>query len=166
MKRYLFLLLPLLLTADEHRLLLSGFSIHEKKNDRFGETYNAFNYGLGYEYNTFREDGKFYFGLNALLLDDSYHNPQFTLGAGHYIRFDLDVIECAVGLSGFVGYKKIYGDEDLDRNGGSYGLMGGIAPALNLYYKNAAVNLMYVPSFHYRDADITGFLFTYFSWRF
>ena len=166
MKKYLFFLLPLLLFGDEQRLLLSGFTLHEKKHNRFGEPYNAFNYGLGYEYNFYQENKKFYLGLNTLLLNDSYYNPQFTLGAGHYIRFDTGPLQSAVGLSGFIGCKKIYDDDDLDRSGGRYGLTGGIAPALNFYYKDASINLMYVPSFSYKDVDVTGFLFSYFSWRF
>lgn len=166
MKKYLFLLLPLLLFGNEQRLLLSGFTLHEKSDNRFGESYNGFNYGLGYEYNFYKEVNKFYLGLNTLLLNDSYYNPQFTLGAGHYIRFDTGYLKSAVGLTGFIGWKKIYDDNDKSRDGGKYGLMGGIAPALNFYYKKASINLMYVPSFHYRDVEITGFLFTYFSWRF
>lgn len=166
MKRYLFLFLPLILFGNEERLLLSGFTLHEKRHNRFGESYNPFNYGLGYEYNFYQEERKFYLGLNTLLLSDSYYNPQFTVGAGHYIRFDTGYIQSTVGLSGFIGWKKIYDDDDSSRDEGRYGLMGGIAPALNFYYKEASINLMYVPSFHYRDVDITGFLFTYFSWRF
>ena len=166
MNKLLFLLLHFLLFADEQRLLLSGFSIHEHKYDRFGETYNVLNYGLGYEYNFYQQERELYFGMNALVLNDSFHNPQFSLGLGHYMRFDMGALQSAVGLSGFIGWKKIYDDNDLDRDGGKYGLTGGIAPALNFYYKNASVNFMYVPSFHYKDVDITGFLYTYFSWRF
>ena len=166
MKRYLFLLLPFILFGNEQRLLLSGFTIHEKRYSRFDERYNGFNYGVGYEYNFYKEANRFYLGLNTLLLNDSYYNPQFTLGAGHYIRFDTGSVKSAVGLTGFIGWKKIYDDDDIDRNGGAYGLMGGIAPALNFYYRDAGINLMYVPSFHYRDIDVTGFFFSYFSWRF
>ena len=166
MYKYLLLLLPLLLFADEQRLLVSGFSIHEKSKNRFDESYNAFNYGLGYEYNFYKEPKALYFGMNALILNDSYYNPQFSIGLGHYMRFDMGALQSAVGLSGFIGWKRVYDDNDLDRNGGKYGLTGGIAPAVNFYYKNASVNFMYVPSFHYKDVDITGFLFTYFSWKF
>ena len=166
MRKLLFLLLPFLLFANEHRLLISGFTIHEKPNNRFDEPYNAFNYGLGYEYNFYKEPKEIYFGINTLILNDSYYNPQFSIGAGHYMRFDMGVLQSAVGLSGFIGWKRKYDDSDLDRDGGEYGLTGGIAPALNFYYKNASVNFMYVPSFHYKDTDITGFLYTYFSWKF
>ena len=167
MKKHLFLFLfPLVLFGNEQRLLLSGFTLHEKRDNRFGETYNAFNYGLGYEYNFYQEERKAYLGLNTLLLNDSYYNPQFTLAAGRYVRFDTGCLQSAVGLSGFIGWKKVYDDADNSRHGGRYGLIGGIAPALNFYYRDASINLMYVPSFHYRDIDTTGFLFTYFSWRF
>lgn len=166
MTKYLFLLLPFFLFADEQRLLISGFTIHEKPNNRFDEPYNAFNYGLGYEYNFYQEPKALYFGMNALILNDSYYNPQYSVGVGHYMRFDMGEAQSAVGLSGFIGWKRVYDDNDLDRNGGKYSLTGGIAPALNFYYKNASVNFMYVPSFHYKDVDVTGFLFTYFSWKF
>ncbi len=166
MNKYFLLLLPLLLFADEQRLLILGFTIHEKPNNRFNESYNAFNYGLGYEYNFYKEPKKFYFGMNALILNDSYYNPQYTIGGGHYMRFKTGQLQSAIGLSGFIGWKRVYDDSDLDRNGGRYRLTGGIAPALNFYYKDASVNFMYVPSFHYKDVDITGFLFTYFSWKF
>ncbi len=159
------LLAPLLLSADEQRLLLSGFTLHEKHDDRFGEPYNAFNYGLGYEYNFYQEPKRFYFATNVLVLNDSYENLQYTVGAGHYIRFDTLGFQSAVGLSGFIGWKKIYDDSDLDRSGGAYGLTGGIAPALNFYYRSVSVNLMYVPSFHYKEVEVTGFLYTYFSWK-
>lgn len=162
----LFLLLPFLLLADEQRLLISGFTLHEKSESRFGEAYNAYNYGLGYEYNFYREAKKFYLGLNALLLEDSYYNPQFSIGAGHYIRFNRGALQSAVGLSGFIGWKRIYDDNDVDRSGGRYGLTGGIAPALNFYYYDAGLHFMYVPSFRFREIEITGFLYTYFSWKF
>jgi hypothetical protein len=166
MNKFLLLLLPFLLFADEQRLLISGFTIHEKPNNRFDEPYNAVNYGLGYEYNFYKEPKQLYFGMNALILKDSFYNPQFSIGVGHYMRFDMGALQSAVGLSGFIGWKRIYDDNDLDRDGGKYSLAGGIAPALNFYYKNAGVNFMYVPSFHYRDIDITGFFYTYFSWKF
>ncbi len=166
MRKLLFLLLPLLLFADEQRLLVSGFTIHETPNDRFGEPYNAFNYGLGYEYNFYKEPKQIYFGLNAIILNDSYANPQYSIGVGNYMRFDMGPLQSAVGLSGFMGWKRTYDDNDLDRDGGKYNLTGGIAPAVNFYYKNASVNFMYVPSFHYKEIDITGFLYTYFSWKF
>jgi len=166
MRKFLLLLIPLFLCGNEQRLLLSGFAIHETKNNRFDERYNSVNYGVGYEYNFYQKAKRPYFGMNLLLLEDSYYNPQLTFGLGHYIRFGTGSLQSAIGLSGFIGIKKIYSDDDTDRSGGSYGLAGGIAPALNIYYKNASVNFMYVPSFHYKEVDVTGFLFTYFSWRF
>ncbi len=166
MNRLLFLLLPLLLFADEQRLLISGLTLHEKPNNRFGEPYNAFNYGLGYEYNFYKTPKELYFGINAMVLNDSYYNPQYSIGVGHYMRFDTGSVQSAIGLAGFIGAKRIYDDEDTGFSGGQYGLTGGIAPALNFYYKSASVNFMYVPSFHYKDVDVTGFLYTYFSWKF
>ncbi|RLA71579.1 MAG: hypothetical protein DRG24_05170 [Epsilonproteobacteria bacterium] len=165
MKYLILLIIPLFLFADEQRVLISGISIHEKTNDRFGEKYNAFNYGAGYEYNFFDNFNEVYFGGNILVLNDSFENPQFTVGMGHYIRFDTGAVDTAIGLSGFVGWKKIYDDGDLSRDDGAYGFTGGIAPAVTFYYDRLSVNLMYVPSIHYKNIDITGFLFAYFSFR-
>ena len=69
------------------------------------------------------------------------------------------------GLSGFIGWKKLYDDNDLSRDDGKYGLTGGIAPAVTFYYEKVSLNLMYVPSIHFKDVDITGFLFAYFSFK-
>jgi hypothetical protein len=164
--RYFFLfLIPFFLFADEQRVLVSGMTIHEKRNDRFGEKYNGFNYGAGYEYNFFNEYKKAYFGTNFLLLNDSFENPQFSIGAGHYFRFDTGTVDTSVGLSGFIGWKKIYDNNDLSRDDGKYGLTGGIAPAVMLYYQNFSINFMYVPSIKFKNIDITGFLFVYFSYK-
>ena len=51
--------------AKEERIIISGFSLHEKTQDRFDEKYNAYNYGIGYEYNFFEEYNKLYFGMNT-----------------------------------------------------------------------------------------------------
>ena len=166
MKYLIFLLFPLLLFANEQRILLTGFTIHEHQYDRFGEEYNAFNYGGGYEYNFFDDYNELYFASNILVLNDSFKNPQLSIGLGHYYRFDLGKIDTAVGLSGFVGWKKIYTDEDLDRDGGHYGITGGLGLATTLYYKRFGVNFVYVPGVAFKDFDTTGFLFTYFSFSF
>ena len=164
--KYLLFLLPLFIFANEQRILLTGFTIHEHENDRFGEKYNAFNYGAGYEYNFFTDYNTFYFSTNALVFNDSFENPQLAIGFGHAYRFDMGVVDLSVGLSGFIGAKKIYDDSDLNREGGAYGLSGGVGPTLNLYYEDFSINCVYVPGIKYKDLDTTGFLFTYFGYKF
>lgn len=167
MIKYLLLfLLPFAIFANEQRVLLTGFTIHEHDTDRFGEKYNAFNYGAGYEYTFFEEYNALYFATNALVFNDSFKNPQLAVGFGHAYRFHTELIDTSIGISGFVGIKKIYTDEDSDRNGGDYGFTGGVGPTLNFYYKDFSVNFVYVPGFKYKDLDTTGFLFTYFGYKF
>ncbi|MCI0500255.1 MAG: hypothetical protein L0Y61_00730, partial [Epsilonproteobacteria bacterium] len=90
----------------------------------------------------------------------------FVVGMGHAYRFDTGAIDTAVGLSGFVGIKKIYTDDDLSRDDGDYGFTGGIGPTVTFYYEKLSVNFVYVPSFSYKDIETTGFLFTYFGYKF
>ncbi len=166
MKYMILFLLPLFIFSNEQKILLTGFTIHEHTNDRFDEKYNSFNYGAGYEYNFFNDYNKFYFATNVLVFNDSFKNPQVAIGMGHSYRFDTGVIDTAIGLSGFLGIKKIYSDEDLNRDGGEYGFTGGVGPTLNFYYEDFSVNFVYVPGFKYKDLDTTGFLFTYFGYSF
>ncbi|MCI0500512.1 MAG: hypothetical protein L0Y61_02040 [Epsilonproteobacteria bacterium] len=166
MKYIILFLMPLFIFSNEQRILLTGFTIHEHTNDRFGEKYNAFNYGAGYEYNFFNDYNEFYFATNTLVFNDSFENPQFVVGMGHAYRFDTGEIDTAIGLSGFVGIKKIYTDDDLNRDGGDYGFTGGVGPTVTFYYEKLSVNFVYVPSFSYKDLETTGFLFTYFGYKF
>ena len=155
-----------MILSQEQRILISGFSLHESKHDRFGEKYNAFNYGIGYEYNFFENYNEPYFGMNMLLLNDSFENPQLSIGFGHNYRFDMDYADISVGIAGFVGYKKIYSDDDISRDGGQYKIMGGVGPSFAVYKGNFSIDFIYIPSIKYNSLDITGFLFTYFSYKF
>ena len=165
-KYLFFLLFPLFLFSDEQRILLSGFTIHEHSQDRFDVKYNAFNYGAGYEYNYFNNYNEIYFSANALIINDSFENPQLSIAFGHHYRFDTGIVDTALGLSGFVGWKKIYTNEDLSRDDGEYGITGGIGPVAMFYYKKLSVSFIYVPGIAYKDLDTTGFLFTYFGFKF
>jgi len=140
--------------------------MHEHTNDRFDEKYNAFNYGIGYEYNFFNDYKELYFTSNILIFNDSFENPQVAMGMGHSYRFDTGAVDTSIGLSGFFGIKKIYTDDDLNRDGGHYGFTGGVGPTLNFYYEDFSVNFVYVPGIKYKDWDTTGFLFTYFGYSF
>ncbi len=166
LKYLIFILFPLLLFSNEQRILVSGFTIHEHSHDRFDEKYNAFNYGAGYEYNYFNNYNEIYFATNVLVLNDSFENPQLSVGFGHRYRFDIGVIDIALGLTGFVGWKKIYKNEDVDRSEGNYGITGGIGPSGALFYDKFSINFIYVPHFAYKELDTTGFLLTYFSYKF
>lgn len=163
---YLLPLFALSLLADEQRLLLTGFSVHETARNQFGERYNGLNGGLGYEYNRFEAYGAWYFTGNVMLFDDSFENPQLTVGFGHAMRFRGTLADTAVGLAGFVGIKKLYEHDDRTGSTGDYGLMGGIAPAVSLYRGDWSLNLVYVPSVKVSDYDLTGFGFAYFGWKF
>ena len=166
-KYLIFFLFSSLIFANEQRILLSGVTIHEHSHDQFNEAYNSFNYGAGYEYNFFNDYEEVYFSGNILAINDSFANNQLIVGFGHYYRFDTGLIDTALGLSGFVGWKKIYKDGiDLDRDGGEYGIMGGAGPVAVLYYEKFSVNFIYVPGIAYKDLDTTGFLYTYFSYKF
>ena len=170
MKIFRLALLPLLIVplieADEQRLLLSGFSVHETSRNQFGERYNALNAGMGYAYNRFEEYGQWYFHTNAMLLNDSFRNPQLIVGFGPALRFEHEIADASVGVAGFVGWKKLYEPDDRVGSTGKYGLMGGIAPAVSFYRGSYSLNLIYVPSIEIQDHDITGFLFGYFGWKF
>ncbi|MCF6242335.1 MAG: hypothetical protein L3J74_13425 [Bacteroidales bacterium] len=166
MKYIMVLLVPFMMYATEQRMLLSGFTMHEHTYDRFGEKYNAVNYGVGYEYTFFEKYSDIYFATNVLLLNDSFENPQVTIGLGHYYRFDTGLVDTAIGLTGFFGIKKIYTDDDKGRGAGKYGLTGGFGPAVNFYYEDVSVNFVYVPGFKYKEIDTTGFLYLYFGYKF
>lgn len=166
MRYIILLLLPLLVFADEERILISGFTKHEHDHDRFNERYNEVNYGIGYEYSFFNDYNEIYFVTNALLLKDSFENPQFALGMGHAYRFDTGAIDTAIGLSGFIGVKKTYSDSDKNRDGGEYNFVGGAGPSATFYYDDLSVNFVYVPGIEYKDLDTTGFLYTYFGYKF
>ena len=163
---FILLLLTSISYGSEARLLLTGLSWHETSRDQFGERYNALNGGIGYEYNRFDAYNAWYFTGNVMLFNDSFRNPQLTVGFGHAMRFEGSVADIAVGLAGFVGVKKLYEADDRVGTTGEYGLMGGLAPAVSLYLGALSLNLIYVPSLTIGDYDITGFAFAYLGWRF
>jgi hypothetical protein len=166
LRSLLLLLLVSLVHGNEQRLLLTGCSWHETSRDQFGERYNAFNAGIGYEWNRFETYREWYFTGNVMLFNDSFRHPQLTVGFGHAMRFEGDFVDTSVGLAGFVGVKKLYEADDRVGTTGKYGFMGGIAPAVSFYRGPWSLNLIYVPSVDIGDYDITGFLFGYFGWRF
>jgi len=163
----IFIFLNTSLIANEHRLLLSGLSLHEIPHNLKGEPYNSFSSGVGYEYNLFEKYNEVYFGFNTLVLNDSFYNPQATLGSAIAMRFHNDYFDTSIAFAGFVGYKKLYQE---DENGvvdeGSYRVIGGALPTLTLYYKEVNVNLMYFPSFEYKTVDMTGYMYINFGWKF
>jgi hypothetical protein len=154
------------LHGGESRLLLTGLSIHEEPTNQFGDVYNAFNAGIGYEYNRFSAYEQWYFSGNVMLFKDSFYNPQLTVGFGHAIRFKGAWADVAAGIAGFLGVKKLYEPDDRTGDSGAYGVMGGAAPMIVFYRGNWSLNLLYVPSVRIDDFDLTGFAFAYLGRRF
>lgn len=162
----MFLLSPFLF-ADEHRLLITGFSKHEKSHDNDGDKFNEFNYGLGYEYNNFKDYNEAYFAGNFSVLKDSYDEWQYTLSASPNIRFELNQdFSFSIGLAGFVMYKKDNFKKNVSKEDAKYDLLVGAAPLSSLYYKDFSVNIAYVPSVSFMDFDTVGFVLVYFGYTF
>lgn len=150
----------------ENRLLLTGLSFHEVRKNQFGETYNMTNTGFGYEHNRFTRYGEWYLAGNVMLMNDSFRNPQLTLGLGHAIRYRYELADLSVGAAGFVGWKKFYNHYDTDKSTGHYDLTGGVTPVVSLYRGEWSLNLIYIPTMQIGTYDITGFMFAYLGVRF
>lgn len=169
MKYFIILVFAVLIcNADEHRLLLTGFTKHEVSHKKNGEEFNEFNYGAGYEYTTFEHYNELYLGTNLTALRDSYDEPQYTLSVSPNIRFELtEKISASVGAAAFVMYKKNNYKRNVSEEEAKYELVFGAAPLASLYYKRLSVNFAYVPSFSYDkyNMDIIGFAIMYFGWK-
>ncbi len=168
MKQVLFLfLLVTILNANEHRLLVSGFTKHEKSHRNNGDTYNEVNYGIGYEFTSFREYDELYFGSNFTALKDSMDEWQYTISASPNIRFKLsENSSVSIGVAAFVMVKKDNYKTDVLPEDAAYDLLGGVAPLSSFYYKDFSVNTAYVPSFTHGKIENVGFLIVYFGWKF
>lgn len=155
------------LFANEHRLLISGFTKHEKSHRINGEHYNERNYGAGYEFTSFENYDELYFGSNFTALKDSFNEWQYTVSASPNIRFKLSENSAiSVGLAAFVMYKKDNYKDGVTKENAEYDFMAGMAPLSSFYYKDFSVNAAYVPTFDYKDIHNVGFLIVYFGWRF
>jgi len=155
------------LNANEHRLLITGFTIHEQSVGDNGVEFNAINYGLGYEFTTFNEYNSLYFGTNFTLMQDSYFNPQYTLSISPNVRFKMSENSAiSFGLAAFGMYKKETYLVGIDPDEAGYGFIFGAAPLSAIYYKDVNINFAYVPSFSYKDINVIGFVITYFGWTF
>jgi len=162
----LFLLSSFLL-ADEHRLLVSGFSKHEKSHDNNGKEFNEFNYGLGYEYNNFKDYNEAYFGGNFSVIKDSYDEWQYTLSASSNMRFKLNQnFSLSFGVAAFLMYKKDNYKNNVYKEDADYDLFVGAAPSSSLYYKDFSVSIAYVPSASFMNIDTVGFAIVYFGYTF
>jgi len=162
----LFLFLISLLVANEHRLLLTGFTLHENDYSDSGEKFNEFNYGAGYEYTTFKNYDELYFATNITILKDSFSATQYTLSGSQNIRYELIYgVDISIGLALFIMYKEE--NYRLQPEGGEvgYGFIPGAAPLASIYYKDFDVNVAYVPSFKYEEIATTGFMIVYFGWK-
>lgn len=162
----LFLFLSSYLYANEHRILISGFTKHEKSYRSNGERFNEVNPGGGYEFTTFKEYNEFYFGTNLTVLDDSYDNLQYTISASSNIRFKLSKhTDVSIGIASFAMWKKDNFKVGVSEDNAEYDIVIGAAPLASVYYKDLSVNFAYVPSVSYEQIDSVGFLVVYFGWR-
>ena len=163
----MFLIFTISLLASEHRLLITGFTKHERSHTTSGYEYNEFNYGAGYEYTSFDDYNELYWGTNVTVLKDSFEEWQYTLSISPNIRFKLSKhTSISVGAGMFIMYKKDNYKTGVPPKTAHYDFIGGLAPMASLYYKDVSVSTAYVPSFSYKDIDTTGFLIVYFGWKF
>lgn len=162
-----FLLMSSLLFSNEHKLLISGFTKHEKSHRDSGKRYNEFNYGGGYEYTSFKEYNELYFVGNITALKDSFDEWQYTLSSSPNIRFKLSQnTALSVGVAVFGMFKKDNYKSGVSESEAEYDFVMGAAPVSSLYYKDFSVNFAYVPTFSYNSIDTVGFLIIYFGWTF
>lgn len=154
------------LLGDEHRFLISGFTKHEQSHNRDGYEFNEVNLGAGYEYTTFEDYNRFYFGTNFTVLKDSFRNLQYTLSASSNIRFELSQNSAiSIGVAAFAMYKKDAYKIGMTQDNAEYDFLYGAAPLASLYYDRLTVNFAYVPSVSYEQIDTVGFLIVYFGWK-
>ncbi len=167
--KYLIILIVLYISclADEHRLLITGFTKHETESSNSGQKFNECNYGGGYEYTTFKNYDEWYFGSNITVLKDSYDEVQYTLSASPNIRFQLSRTSAfSIGAVVFAMWKKDNYKTNVPPEEAKYALLFGAAPMASLYYKSLSVNFAYVPSFSFKNIDTVGFGILYFGWVF
>jgi hypothetical protein len=154
------------LYANEHRILISGFTKHEQSHRSNGERFNEVNLGGGYEFTTFKDYNEFYFATNLTVLDDSYDNLQYTVSASSNIRFKVNKnTALSIGIASFAMWKKDNFKVGVSEENAEYDLVIGAAPLASAYYKDFSVNFAYVPSVSYEQIESVGFLVVYFGWR-
>jgi len=153
--------------ADEHRLLLTGFTKHEVSEASSGRKFNEFNYGGGYEFTTFENYDELYFASNVTVLRDSFDKPQYTLSASPNIRYRLnDNTAFSFGVAAFAMWKDELFRENISDEESQYILVFGAAPLASLYYKSLCVNFAYIPTLTYKNINPVGFGIVYFGWTF
>jgi len=161
------LFLSISIFANEHRVLVSGFTKHEHSHDKEGERYNEENWGAGYEFTAFKEYGELYFAGNFTILKDSYSDAQFTLSASPNVRYKVyGDLDASIGMAAFLMWKKDTYKTGVSSDEAEYGLVPGVAPLASLYYQRFSVNLAYVPTMKMGSIDIVGFGIVYFGWKF
>lgn len=163
----LLIFLTSIVSANENRLLISGFTKHEQSTRPDGYSYNEFNYGLGYEFTTFKEYDELYLGTNITALKDSFDEWQYTLSVSPNIRYKLSKdLAISIGVASFVMLKKDNYKKGVSPEEAQYDFLVGAAPLSSLYYKDFSANFAYVPSVSFGDLNAVGFLIVYFGWTF
>jgi len=154
------------LWAEEHRVLVSGFSKHEKSQDGDGEKFNEENWGVGYEYTNFKKYGEMYFAGNISVIKDSYSDAQYTITASPNWRYKMGGdFDFSFGAAAFLMWKKDTYKDNITSDEAEYGLVPGIAPQAAFYYKNFSVNFAYIPTIKMGSIDMIGFGIVYFGWK-
>ncbi|MDD3591214.1 MAG: hypothetical protein PHO65_01035 [Sulfurovum sp.] len=146
------------------RILLSGFTVHEKDLDN-GNKLNEYNLGLGYEQDYFTEYGDFYTTYHTMILNDSNKNFQAYAAVGKSIRFEKPLtpwFDLSVGLAGVVSVKKMRQDDGEYQ----YRPIALIAPVSSFYIDDFTLNFSYIPSYSFTSYKTIGFLYVYFGWQF
>jgi Antimicrobial peptide resistance and lipid A acylation protein PagP len=162
----LFLCLVTTILATEHRILITGFTKHEKSYSSDSEKFNEENYGAGYEFTNFKKYGKVYFAGNFTVLRDSYKDAQYTLSVSPNLRFKIvKDLDWSFGLALFTMWKKDTYKKGVSSDEARYALSPGMAAMTSIYYKKFSVNFAYVPSVETGNIDVVGFVIVYFGWK-
>lgn len=148
----LFMLVVLPISAD-NTLLISGFSKHDNKTDRYGEEFKSTHLGLGYRYNTGNHSS------NTMIMNDSYGNLMYTTTYGYsYYLVDNKNWGLSVSAEFGVTVKKIkvtYAHTDPYISYFVYRLMPiALIPTATLKYKRFSINVTYVPHIEYSNVII------------
>ena len=162
---FIFLMLLLISHANEHRLLLTGFTKHETTNQPNGKAWNEENYGGGYEYTTFTDYNKLYYSSNVTILEDSFNYKQYTLSSAPTIRYKLsENTSASIGLAFFLMAKRETYLKNYSSNKPDYGIIPGAAPVAIFTYKKMTINFAYVPTVSIGKIESIGFGIVYFGW--
>ena len=146
--------------AGEHTVLASLFSKHIENKDMHGDEFNEENYGLGYQYSTFKGSDEVYMTLTTMVLKDSYKNNMYTATAGlNKPILEFNKLRLSLGAEVGVAYKAIKSSNkkevDLLAASGvtlkkkvnyAYSVIPILLiPKITVSYAQFSVNVLYIP---------------------